>query len=187
LTQILAREKIVTNITNQEFGDRLNLTYVLIGIFLLIVLDILTDFLFKIPEGKLIFKTILGGFNLILMGYLVYFIWNKFDRDNAIRDGLARDKMKAQADADRYESKAIELTEKFDDYIARQFKTWELSPSEKEIAHLLLVGKSSKQIAETRYTSERTIRNQCRFIYEKSGCGGRSELSAFFFNTFMNQ
>ncbi|MBT7611143.1 MAG: helix-turn-helix transcriptional regulator [Bacteriovoracaceae bacterium] len=177
----------MTNITSQEFGDRLKLTYVIIGIFLLIVLDVLTDFLFKIPESKLIFKAILAGGNLIFMGYLVYFIWNKFDRDDAIKHGLTRAKLKAQADADRYESKAIELTDRFEDFIARQFKNWELSPSEKEIAHLLLVGKSSKEIAQTRYTSERTIRNQCRFIYEKSGCGGRSELSAFFFNTFIKQ
>jgi DNA-binding CsgD family transcriptional regulator len=177
----------VTNITSQEFRDRLKLTHVLIGIFLLIVLDILTDFLFKLPEVKLTFKTILGASNLIFMGYLVYFIWNKFDRDEAIKDGLNKEKQKAQADASRYQTKAIELSEKFDEYIARQFKKWQLSPSEKEIAHLLLEGRSSRQIAETRYTSERTIRNQCRFIYEKSGCGGRSELSAHFFNSFMKQ
>jgi DNA-binding CsgD family transcriptional regulator len=175
----------VTNVTSQGFGDRLKLTYALIAIFLFVVLDILTDFLFEIPEGKLVFKTFLGTANLLCMGYLVYFIWNKFERDQSIKTGLDRAHEKVKVAPGHFSTKAINLTNQFDDYIAKEFSEWQLSPSEREIAYQLLEGKSSKQIANLRCSSERTIRNQCRFIYEKSGCSGRSELSAHFFNSYM--
>ena len=185
MTQIKAKGINVTNITDQEFGDRLKVTYVLVGIFLLIVLDILTNFLFKIPEPKLIFKTMLASANLLLMGYLVYFVWNKFNEDDAIKSDLTLAREQAQANAHRFEEKASQLTDKFDEYISHKFDAWQLSPSEKEVAFFLLSGKSSKQIAEQRFTSERTIRNQCGFIYDKSGCAGRNEFAAYFFKSFV--
>lgn len=67
-------------------------------------------------------------------------------------------------------SKAIDL----------QLEEWHLSPSEKEIALLLLKGLSLKEIAEVRSVSERTARQQSVNIYQKSGLAGRAELSAYF-------
>jgi DNA-binding NarL/FixJ family response regulator len=39
---------------------------------------------------------------------------------------------------------------------------------------------SHHEIADVRNSSERTIRDQARAVYRKSGVSGRSELSAFF-------
>lgn len=64
--------------------------------------------------------------------------------------------------------------------IERQLKKWGLSPSEAEIAFLLLKGLSNKEIAEVRATSESTVRLQCSAIYKKSNLTSRSELAAFF-------
>ncbi len=44
----------------------------------------------------------------------------------------------------------------------------------------LLKGLSLKEIASLRNTSERTVREQARSLYRKSGLPGRSSLSAFF-------
>jgi len=64
--------------------------------------------------------------------------------------------------------------------IDEQLKRWDLSPSEVEVAFLVLKGLSNKQIAEVRDTSESTVRLQCSSVYKKSKLAGRSELAAYF-------
>jgi len=64
--------------------------------------------------------------------------------------------------------------------IHKQFDTWSLTKAEAEVGLLILKGLSHKEIAQVRKTSERTIREQARALYRKSGLSGRAELSAFF-------
>lgn len=64
--------------------------------------------------------------------------------------------------------------------ITKQLESWGLSPSEVDIAFLLLKGLSTKEIAAMRNTSENTVRIQCSTIYKKSNLHSRSELSAYF-------
>ncbi|HLT23320.1 MAG TPA: helix-turn-helix transcriptional regulator [Bacteriovoracaceae bacterium] len=65
--------------------------------------------------------------------------------------------------------------------IAEQFIKWELTPSEKDVAFLLLKGAAFKEIAEVRGSSEKTIRQHALKVYQKSGLPGRTELFAYFF------
>lgn len=64
--------------------------------------------------------------------------------------------------------------------IDQQLSGWGLTPSEREVAFLLLKGMSLKDIAGIRGTSEKTARVQSMAVYAKSGLAGRSELAAFF-------
>lgn len=64
--------------------------------------------------------------------------------------------------------------------ISAQFHTWQLTQSEREIGLLLIKGFTMKEIADVRGTSERTIREQSRKIYQKAGLTGRSSLAAYF-------
>jgi DNA-binding NarL/FixJ family response regulator len=66
-----------------------------------------------------------------------------------------------------------------------QFIKWGLSPSESEIAPLLIKGLSMKEIAEARQVKEKTIRQQATSVYSKSGCAGRHELVAHFIEDLM--
>jgi DNA-binding NarL/FixJ family response regulator len=61
-----------------------------------------------------------------------------------------------------------------------QFAQWGLSPSESEIALLLIKGLSMKEVAEARQVKEKTIRQQATSVYAKSGYAGRHELAAHF-------
>ena len=61
-----------------------------------------------------------------------------------------------------------------------QFTAWQLTPTEREIAFLLLQGHGHKQIAARTGRSERTVRQHAVAVYEKAGLGGRAELAAFF-------
>ncbi len=81
-----------------------------------------------------------------------------------------------------------ELERKLDsarNHIDERFEQWRLTESEHEIGWLLLKGLSFKEIAEARGTSERTVRQQARSVYAKSGLSSRSDLSAFFLEDFV--
>ena len=67
-----------------------------------------------------------------------------------------------------------------------QFTQWGLSPSESEIALLLIKGLSMKEIAEARQVKEKTIRQQATSVYAKSGYAGRHELAAHFIEYLMS-
>ena len=62
----------------------------------------------------------------------------------------------------------------------RQFGAWALSPSESEVALLLIKGLSMREISEARQVKEKTVRQQAASIYAKTGCAGRHELAAHF-------
>ena len=71
--------------------------------------------------------------------------------------------------------------------IKKQFSTWELTPTETDVAFLLLKGLPFKEIAIARGSSEKTIRHHALKIYQKSGLQGRNELFAFFFEDLLNR
>lgn len=68
-----------------------------------------------------------------------------------------------------------------------QFTHWALSPSEHEVALLLIKGLSMKEISEARRVKEKTVRQQAASIYAKSGYAGRHELAAHFIEDLMNE
>ncbi|SDZ73649.1 regulatory protein, luxR family [Thiothrix caldifontis] len=69
--------------------------------------------------------------------------------------------------------------------IHEQLNEWELSPTEKEVALLLLKGLSFDEIASIRHTKEKTVRQQAIAIYRKSGLNGRHAFAAWFFEDFL--
>ncbi len=86
----------------------------------------------------------------------------------------------ALAEAEQWRSESRELIRGLGKAIEAQFARWKLSTAEAEVGLLLLKGLSHKEIAEIRQTSERTVREQARALYRKSGLSGRSMLSSFF-------
>ncbi|HYD52975.1 MAG TPA: LuxR C-terminal-related transcriptional regulator [Gemmatimonadaceae bacterium] len=69
--------------------------------------------------------------------------------------------------------------------IDEQFARWRLTDAEREVALLVLKGYGHKQIAAMTDRSERTVRQHASAVYEKSGLGGRAELSAYFLQDLM--
>ena len=100
-------------------------------------------------------------------------LWRRFDRT---RTDLAA----ARQQAGRWQEQNRELIRGLGSAIEAQFAEWQLTRAETEIGLMLLKGLSHKEIAALRQTSERTIREQARAVYRKSGLAGRSSLAAFF-------
>jgi DNA-binding NarL/FixJ family response regulator len=64
--------------------------------------------------------------------------------------------------------------------IDQQMTRWGFTPSEKDVAFLLIKGLSTKDIAAVRGRSEQTVRTQAASIYTKAGVSGRTQLAAWF-------
>jgi len=100
-------------------------------------------------------------------------LWRRFDRT---RSDLAA----AREQAAQWQAQHRELIRGLGSAIEEQFTRWNLTRAEAEVGLMLLKGLSHKEIAALRDTSERTIREQARAVYRKSGLTGRSSLAAFF-------
>jgi DNA-binding NarL/FixJ family response regulator len=86
----------------------------------------------------------------------------------------------ALVEAAHWKNESKELIRGLGVAIEHQFERWNLTAAEADVGLLLLKGLSHKEIATIRNTSERTVREQARTLYRKSGLAGRSSLSAFF-------
>ncbi len=81
---------------------------------------------------------------------------------------------------DRWKESAQRALQGLGRAVDEQFRQWELTATEREVALHLLKGHSHKRTARLTHRSERTVRQHAVSIYRKSGLGGRAELSAFF-------
>jgi DNA-binding CsgD family transcriptional regulator len=99
------------------------------------------------------------------------------------RSGLHRTEQRLQAreqERDLWRARADHFLRGLGAEIDAQLTRWSLTPTEKEVALLLLKGLGHKQVAELMERSERTVRQHAVAVYRKSGCAGRAELAAFF-------
>jgi len=138
-------------------------------IALLIAWDLLVDYGEDVGLGHLAVELLV--FIVAIAGALS--LWRRLGR-------TSRDLSLAREEAERWRQENREMLQGFAAAISRQFERWSLTPAEAEIGFLLLRGLSHKEIALLRDTSERTVREQSRSVYRKSGLSGRAAFSAFF-------
>ncbi|MEO8243947.1 MAG: helix-turn-helix transcriptional regulator [bacterium] len=62
------------------------------------------------------------------------------------------------------------------DLMLRYFQTWNLTPTEQDVATFTIKGFSIAEIAELRGSAEGTIKTHLNAIYRKSGVTGRAQL-----------
>ncbi|WP_281969040.1 helix-turn-helix transcriptional regulator [Roseovarius nanhaiticus] len=60
------------------------------------------------------------------------------------------------------------------------FEGWQLTPSEREVALLILKGFDNEEIARLRGTAPGTVRAQSARLYSKAGVDGRAQLFSLF-------
>lgn len=119
---------------------------------------------------------------LLILGALTSAGWlwrrsRRVARDNARLTALIAER---QAERDQWRSSAEQALAGLAVAIDRQLTKWQLTPAEREVAILLIKGRSHKEIAARSGRSERTIRQHATAAYEKAGVGGRAELAAYF-------
>ena len=150
------------------------------GLFLAITLFVAADIAHDVASGAPLSHLILESVALVIS--LVGVVGTALQLRNAVAQTreLQRDLDGTRADLTRWRGEAQELLQGLGAAIDQQFRRWDLTSAECEVALLILKGLSYKEAAEARGTTERTVRHQALSIYRKAKLKGRAEMAAFF-------
>ncbi len=148
-------------------------TLAAIVLFGIVVVLIGWDLYVDYGEGASIWHLSVESFIFLVAVSGIGLMWRQLDRTRS-------DLVEALVEAEQWKKESSELIQGLGVAIDRQFERWNLSEAEAEVGLFLLKGLSLKEIATIRQTSERTVREQARALYRKSGLSGRPSLSAFF-------
>ncbi len=151
------------------------------GVFLLIAVQLTVDLVLDQIEGDvgpwhLGIEALTGTTALILGLRLLRALRLRGNTIVRLKDALQA----SRQEADRWRSEAAQTLQGLGRAMDHQFERWNLSQAERDVALFLLKGFSTRDIADLRSTSERTVRQQAQDVYRKAGLSGRAELSAFF-------
>ena len=160
-------------------GDR-RLRPLLTGVLLLIVVSGTVDLVLDAPDTWWSFH-VLYELALILGGLATTAVlWTRWARAERSLSTTRRALHERQAERDAWRASAERALQGFGAAIDEQLSRWGLTAAEREVALLMLKGKSHKAIAYETGRSERTVRQHAVTVYQKSGLAGRAELAAFF-------
>lgn len=148
-------------------------TIISIGLFIAVALLIAWDLVFDYGDGASIAHIAVESVLLVIALSGTVLMWRQLR-------STRRDLAVAIDEADQWRRESRELLRGLAVAIENQFDRWHLTKAEAEVGLLMLKGLSHKEIALVRNTSERTIREQARAVYRKSGLSGKSALSAYF-------
>jgi DNA-binding CsgD family transcriptional regulator len=143
--------------------------------------DLLMDQPARWLSFHVVFETLMIAGALLMATTLWLGWWRSIHAAEDLRARLAL----RTAELDQWRESARLALEDLGAAIDAQFVRWRLTGTEREVALLLLKGYGHKQIAALTGRSERTVRQHASTIYEKSGLGGRAELSAYFLQDLM--
>lgn len=158
----------------------------LIAIILLIIMclnffDVLTDISLGVPVWHVFSESLIVLVSAIGALFLIKDIY-------ARTSDITRLKQELLISDDKFKNITDEMKSARHEYSAvihSQFKQWLLTPSEQDVAMLLLKGLSFKEISAVRNTKEKTVRQQASVIYSKANVEGRHEFAAWFLEDFM--
>lgn len=168
---------------NRLADPRLQL--VIAVVFLLVVVGGATDLYLDTPDTLLSAHVLLeGSLVAVSLGLGLYLLrgWYRTARSLEV---TRRELETRSEERDRWRARARKLLQGLGREMDRQFEEWELTPSEKEVALLLVKGHSHKKIADMTDRAERTVRQHATSAYGKAGLSGRHQLAAFFLEDLM--
>jgi DNA-binding CsgD family transcriptional regulator len=138
------------------------------------------DLLLDQPQDWLSFHVIFETLMIagaLLMATTLWLGWWKAEHSlEEMRERLEARKV----ERDEWRENARKALDGLGEAIQRQFDAWQLTPSEREVALLLLKGYSHKHVATATRRSERTARQHATTVYQKAGLRSRAELAAYF-------
>ena len=125
-----------------------------------------------------------AGIVVLSLGLALYLL-QEWSRTEEVLERTEAELERHRKERDRWRERARTFLQGLGREIDRQFDEWELTPSEKEVALLLIKGYSHREIARKTGRSERTSRQHAGSVYEKADLAGRAELAAFFLQGLM--
>jgi len=168
------------------YGEFMTIDRLLMVIFLLIafanVSDVVADYHMQVATWHLAIE----GITVVISIAAFIVLWRRNQELKQVKIALSRHQQREKENTADHEL-GKERNKSQDSYTAVQswFKQWKLSPSEQEVAVLLIKGLSFNEIAEVRSTKEKTVRQQASSVYAKSGLSGRNQLSAWLIDALL--
>ncbi len=157
---------------------------VVAGILLLVAVGGGVDLALDQPESWLSTHVLLEVAMMVVSLSFAAWLWRGWRRAarslDAARRAFHSRHATLQAERDQWRASAQSALAGLGVAIDHQFDAWKLTPTEREVALLILKGYGHKQIAGATQRSERTVRQHAVTVYQKSGLAGRAELAAFF-------
>lgn len=151
-------------------------------ILILFLIDISLD-LHEQIEPKHLFIELLIYTVAIYIGYIFYRFY-KLEK-KTIKD-VQQNISETHTEIKYWQNKNKSLIDGLSKKIHEEFKSWELTKAETDVALLIIKGFSLEEIAGLRGTSERTIRDQAASVYRKAKLRNRIELSAYFLEELLS-
>jgi len=171
---------MILNLKNMTIKDLI----IIIMLFIVIAINT-TDFLKDILHGDDWLHVTLEMITVFLSLWGIVMIVQQINNRSLQISQLNKEVEESQKDLALSHSKLKEIGREYSIYLHKQFDDWNLTPSEKEVALILLKGLSFKEMAEIRNTKEKTIRQQASAIYKKASVSGRHEFAAWFFEDML--
>jgi DNA-binding NarL/FixJ family response regulator len=175
----------VDGVTDDDTALGPRIPLVLSGIFLVVVVGGVIDLILDRPKTLfsahvivevLMVAVSLGAASFLALGWY---------RAQSRLVETTRESARLGEERKQWEVRASEVLAGLGAEVARQLDEWELTPTERRVAFLLLKGWSHKRIARVSETSERTVRQHSVAVYRKSGLSGRAELAGFFLESMI--
>lgn len=157
--------------------------YLIVLFLILSIVDIAREYRSGESLNHLIFEITVC---ILAFIWSLYLWFNWLTTKEKLHSEIAQ-KLQLNKEYLEWKGRNTEVVHDLNSTIKKQFIDWELTPTETDVAFLLLKGLPFKEIAIARGSSEKTIRHHALKIYQKSGLQGRNELFAFFFEDLLNQ
>jgi DNA-binding CsgD family transcriptional regulator len=131
-------------------------------------------------NGHLFLEGLIVLVSFLFLSQTVYKLYKQNSKTSKELLATQKESVLLGLDNQKYREESRRLLEGIGVLIDKQFTSWNLTHSERDITLLLLKGLSHKEIASIRNTSEKTVRQQAGLVYTKANLEGRAQLSAFF-------
>lgn len=161
------------------------LRLVVSAVLVVVVVGGATDLYFDAPRDWFTPHVLIEVTLMLVSGGVALYLWRQWARAAAGLTLARAAALERAAERDAWRQRAEAALDGLGHAIDEQFAAWGLTPSEREVALLVLKGHGHKQIAAATQRSERTVRQHAVAVYQKSGLGGRAELAAFFLEGLM--
>jgi DNA-binding CsgD family transcriptional regulator len=165
--------------------DERRLRLLVLGVLAVIVLGGAIDLWLDAPDEWLSAHVLIEAALMLVSAMVGVLLWRAWRTTARELDTTSRSLVAARAAQADWQQRAERALTGLAGAINEQFDAWGLTPSEREVALLLLKGHGHKQIAARTNRSESTVRQHAVAVYGKSGQQGRSELAAFFLDGLM--
>ncbi|EED34009.1 transcriptional regulator, LuxR family [gamma proteobacterium NOR5-3] len=165
----------------QRVMKDLLIAILLAAIVALKFVDVIADMGMQLPLMHLVQEWVLLGLSAFGCVYLIIDIRRRTSAMQHLNHNLTLSDAKLAS----LSTELREARHAYSSTIQEQFLAWGLTPSEQQVALLLLKGLSLQEIASVRETREKTVRQQASNIYGKAGLEGRHALAAWFLEDFV--